>query len=135
VIVRVLLGLGGCALATYGVMLATQTPEQHQTALLAWLAAGVLVHDGLLAPLVVLLGWAGAHAIADPLRPAVVVGAVVLGTVTLAATPVLLGNGATPANPTLLDRDYTAGWLGLAAIVVAGVGIGAVRRWREVTDR
>jgi hypothetical protein len=84
---------------------------------------------------VALLGWVGAHTIADPRRPAVVVGAVVLGTVTLAATPVLLGNGATPTNPTLLDRDYTAGWLWLAAIVATGVSLHAGHRWHKVTDR
>jgi len=135
VIGRTLLGLTGCAAAAYGVVLALQMPEHHQTALLTWLATGVLVHDGLLAPAVVLLGWVGAHARADQVRPAAVVGAVVLGTVTLAATPVLLGHGATPANPTLLDRDYTAGWRLLAAAVAAGVGIGAAHRWRKVTDR
>jgi hypothetical protein len=135
VITRTLLGLTGCALAAYGVVLVLQMPEHHQTSLLIWLVTGVLAHDGLLAPAAVLLGWVGAHAVADPLRPAMVVGALVLGTVTLAATPVLLGNGATPANPTLLDRDYTAGWRWLAAIVVTGVGIRAVHSWSKVTDR
>ncbi len=134
-IVRLLLGLTGCAVAAYGVVLALEMPDHHQPSLLTWLATGVLVHDGVLAPAVVLLGWVGAHTIANRLRPAVVVGAVVLGTVTLAATPVLLGNGATPTNPTLLDRDYTAGWLWLAAIVTTGVGLHAVHRWHKVTDR
>jgi hypothetical protein len=135
VIVRTLLALTGCAVAAYGVVLALQMPEHHQTSLLTWAATGVLVHDALLAPVVVLLGWVGAHAVAGPLRPAMVVGAVVLGTVTLAATPVLLRNGATPANPTLLDRDYAAGWLGLAAIVAAGVGVCAAHRRLKVTER
>ena len=44
------------------------------------------------------------------MRAPVVVGGVVLGSVTLLAVPVLLSYGRKPDNPTLLDRDFTGGW-------------------------
>ena len=48
-------------------------------------------------------------------------GLVVLGTLTLMAVPVLGGWGANADNPTILDRDYAAGWLVLAAVILAVV--------------
>jgi hypothetical protein len=39
--------------------------------------------------------------------------------------PTLGRFGATADNPTLLDRDYLAGWLVFAAIVVAGAAVWA----------
>ncbi len=46
-----------------------------------------------------------------------------LGSLTLVAVPVLGGFGRStdPTNETLLDRDYVAGWLVLAGLVVAVV--------------
>ena len=44
-------------------------------------------------------------------RAPAAVALVVLGSVTLLAVPVLGRFGARPDNPTLLDRDYSAGWL------------------------
>ena len=47
-------------------------------------------------------------------------GLVVLGTVTLMAVPVLGGWGANADNPTILDRNYAAGWLVVAGVTIAG---------------
>ncbi|MGY2874256.1 hypothetical protein ACVW00_001446 [Marmoricola sp. URHA0025 HA25] len=52
----------------------------------------------------------------------VVTGAVVLGTVTLVAIPVLGRFGARADNPTLLDRNYLLGWLVVATLTVVLVG-------------
>jgi hypothetical protein len=69
------------------------------------------------------------------LRGPAAVGMVVLGSLTLAAIPVLDRFGAGPDNPTLLDRDYTAGWPVVAPIIVVGVAAGAAiqRRGRRRT--
>ncbi len=61
-----------------------------------------------------------------------VAGFVVLGSATLLAIPVLGRFGERPDNPTLLDRNYTAGWLVLAALVAGGVAIGC---WWNLTRR
>ena len=46
--------------------------------------------------------------------------------------PVLGRFGARADNPTLLDRDYLAGWLVLAALVAVGVAAGTLVRSRGV---
>jgi hypothetical protein len=63
-------------------------------------------------------------------------GLVVLGSVTLLAVPVLGRFGARPDNPTLLDRNYAAGWVVLAAATAAGVVLAAyLGRRRERRHR
>lgn len=130
---RLAIGLAGCLLAAYGVLLILGLSLADQATLLLWLATGVVLHDGLLAPLVVLLGWWTARRVPAPERRPLTVGAIVLGTVTLAAVPVLLGFGGQVSNPTILDRNYVAGWLALAALVAATTAASALVR--RLTDR
>ena len=120
---RVLLGAAGLAGALYGLFLllgqgATQVLDAG-----IWLVGGVVAHDAVLAPAVLVLGVVAVRLLPGVARAPVVVGLVVLGTVTLVAVPVLGRFGASPGNPTLLDRDYVAGWCvlaGLTAVAVAG---------------
>ncbi len=93
-----------------------------------WLAGGVIAHDGLLAPVVVVVGVIGSRLLPDWLRGPVAVGWIVLGTVSLAALPMLGRFGALSDNDTLLDRNYLGGWLVLLALVVIGVALAATRR-------
>ncbi|MGZ4465300.1 MAG: hypothetical protein ACXVW1_14115 [Nocardioides sp.] len=129
---RRLLGALGALLAAYGAWLLLT--REHGARLVGageWLVAGVLLHDAVLAPLVLLGFVAGRRLVPVALRAPLVVGAVVLGSVTLLAVPVLGRFGARSDNPTLLDRDYTTGWLVLAGLVLAGVAVGAVARARR----
>lgn len=86
-----------------------------------WLAAGVVLHDGVLALVVLAIGTVAVRLLPRPAKAPAVVGFVVLGSVTLLAVPVLGRFGARSDNPTLLDRDYTVGWLVLAGVVLVGV--------------
>ena len=90
-----------------------------------WLAAGVFLHDAVWAPAVLIVVVIGARLLPPWARAAVTVGSVVLATVTLLAIPVLGRFGARPDNTSLLDRDYTWGWLVLAGVVAVGVTVGA----------
>jgi hypothetical protein len=120
---RGLLGVAGLAGVLYGLFLllgqgATQVLDAG-----VWLVGGVVAHDAVLAPVVLVLGVVAVRLLPGVARAPVVVGLVVLGTVTLVAVPVLGRFGASPGNPTLLDRDYVAGWCvlaGLTAVAVAG---------------
>ena len=82
-----------------------------------WLVAGVVVHDAVLAPVVVMLfalpvgRWKGPFA----------AGLVVLGTLSVTAIPVLSGQGERPDNPSLLDRPYWTGWLVVVGLTAVGV--------------
>jgi hypothetical protein len=89
--------------------------------LVLWLAGGVVLHDGVLAMIVLVVGTVAVRLLPRAAKAPAVVGAIVLGSVTLLAVPVLGRFGARSDNPTLLDRHYTVGWLVLAGLVLVGV--------------
>ena len=121
---RVALAALGVLVAAYGgwLLLSRQDTAGNLDVLL-WLAGGVVVHDALLAPALVALCWVGARLLPAVARPAAAAGLVVLGSLTLLAVPFLGGFGRdnAPDNSTLLDRDYTAGFLVLVGVVLVVV--------------
>jgi hypothetical protein len=134
---RLLLGALGVALGLVGAWHLLRIGQAHPAKLVdvvVWLVVGVLVHDAVVAPLVVVVGVLVVPRLPRSGRPAVVAGLVVLLTVTLAAVPVIGRFGARPDNPTLLDRPYVVLWLVFAALVAAvvlvvvAVGAAASRR-------
>ena len=114
---RLLIGLLGVAVTAYGawLLLAEDLPDLVHTAI--WLVAGVVIHDFVLVPLSLLAGWIAARLLPPRPRGPAVAGLIVLGTLTLLAVPVLGGWGANTDNPTILDRDYLAGWSVVAAVI------------------
>jgi hypothetical protein len=117
---RISLAALGVALSGYGVWLLS-TREDHLVDVASWLVGGVALHDLVLAPVVVLIVAIGQRVLPSYARGPAVAGLVVLGSATAFAIPVLGRFGARPDNPTLLDRDYTAGWLVLAGLTATGV--------------
>ena len=100
---------------------------------LTWFIGSALLHDLVIAPVWVGLGWLSVRFLPSPARPPLVVGAAVSGVLTLVALPFVLGEGADPANPSFLPRDYGTTLLVLVAVVLAvsaGWAAVAVRRSR-----
>jgi hypothetical protein len=126
---RLPLGAVGALIALYGGWLLVSR-EDDLVAVATWLVAGVLLHDGVLAVAAVALGAVAARLVPTPARAPLAVGFVVLGSVTLLAVPVLGRFGANPGNPTILDRDYTAGWLVLAGLTAVAVLVASLVRSR-----
>jgi hypothetical protein len=116
------LGLGalGVLVGSYGAWLVLSRGHDLVN-LLEWLAAGVVLHDLVLSVVVIALGVVALRLLPHAARAPVVVGFVVLGSATLFAVPVLGRFGARADNPSLLDRDYWAGWLVLAALTLVAV--------------
>jgi hypothetical protein len=132
--VRALLGTLGVLVVGYGGwLLVTRGEELVDVAV--WLAAGVVLHDAVLAGMTLALGTLAVRLVPAPARAPVAVGFVVLGSATLFAVPVLGRYGARPDNPTLLDRDYTAGWLALAGVTTVAVVTAALVRSRRHSGR
>jgi hypothetical protein len=131
------LAIGGCGLAAlaYGVVLMAETGWQNVARTLVWLVGGVLVHDGALAPATIALVVIGSRLLPRWLGGPAAIGLVVLASLTLLAIPVLGRFGARPDNPTLLDRDYRAGWLVVAGAVLASVAVAAAWRRRRGAKR
>lgn len=125
---RVVLGIVGLAATAYGGLLLFRRFSVDLLDSALWLAGGVVIHDAVLAPVVIALAVLVIPRLPEVARAPVTVGSVVLGSVTLMAVPVLGRFGASPGNPTLLDRDYVTGWLVLAALTVAAVAAAIVAR-------
>lgn len=132
---RIALGAVGVLGAAYGLRLLVLRPFDDILSAFEWLVAGVLLHDLVLGPLALLLGLAAVRLLGWRGGGAVVSGLVVVGTLTLMAIPVLGRFGAEPRNPSLLNRDYWAGWLVLVLLVSAAVALAVVKVRRGHRDR
>ena len=121
----------GVAVGGYGGWLLLRLGWDNLVATVPWLVAAVLLHDAVWAPLVLLVAAVGGARLPRAWRTPVMVGAVVLVTVTVAAVPMLGGFGARPDNPTLLDRPYLVGWVVFAAVVTLGVLVARLARARR----
>jgi len=130
--VRWVTGAVGAVLVAYGGWLLL-TRGHDRGDVLVWLVSGVLLHDGVLAPALVVLGALAARLVPGAARAPVVVGLIVLGSTTLLAVPVLGRFGARTDNPTLLDRDYHTGWLVL--VVATTVVVVVATLVRSLRDR
>ncbi|MER6970500.1 hypothetical protein ABT304_05540 [Nocardioides sp. NPDC000445] len=121
---RAMILLGAVGMA-YGAWLLVSRQDLGQIVeVVLWLAAAVVIHDGILAPAVLGLGWLGGRLLPRAVARGAVTVLVLLGPATLIAIPVVGRFGAKPDNPTLLDRDYTQGLLVFAALCVcAGVAV------------
>ncbi|MDX3746718.1 hypothetical protein [Streptomyces sp. AK08-02] len=111
---RVVAGAAGLALMGVGVSLLTDVRDLP--GVLVWLGGAIVLHDMVIAPVVLLIGMAlvrgGAR---GPVRAALLVA----GALTAVAMPVLLRPGRR-SNSSVLPLDYPRNWL-VALVVVASV--------------
>jgi uncharacterized membrane protein YozB (DUF420 family) len=128
-VTRLLTGVVGLMLMGVGASLLLDVPDL--TGVLVWLGGAVVLHDALIAPLVLLTGWVLVRGgVRGPVRGALLVA----GALTAVALPVLLRPGK-PANASVLPLDYPRNWLlTLAAVATATallVAVRAIRRGRR----
>lgn len=122
---RLAFAIPGLAALAYAATRLWEVPAGAWGSVLTWLVGGVVLHDAVLAPIVVGLGHATSRWLPVPWRLTAVVALVCWGSLTLAAIPVLSGGGVRPDNQTLLDRPYVASWwIGSVAVVVLVVAAG-----------
>ncbi|MFF8828477.1 hypothetical protein [Streptomyces sp. NPDC015131] len=118
----VLIGVGGWHLAA----------EPDPYGVLLWLGGALVLHDALIAPLVLAVGVLVA---AVPARPVVRGALVTAGALVLVTLPLLLRPGA-PPNPSALPLPYARNLvLVLAAVAVAAAVLVLLARWRRVRPR
>ncbi|GAB3265088.1 hypothetical protein GCM10027425_30380 [Alteromonas gracilis] len=129
---RLLLGGLGVALGAYGAWLALSRQDVDQLVEIAvWLAAGVLLHDVVVAGIVIVAAGLGRRLLPASWHAPAALGLLVWGGVTVMAVPVLGRFGARPDNPTLLDRPYLATWVVISLLVVAAVALAGILRGRR----
>lgn len=128
---RLALGSAGGLLAGFGVLrLLTDVPASDLVALGVWLAAALLIHDLVVAPLTVGTGVVLARLPARGRRH-VQAGLVAGALVTVVAVPLILREDTQPAAESILMRDYSTGLallLGLVAAVSLLAYVGRVVR-------
>lgn len=138
---RVLFAVTGLALLAYGAVLAwefgtSRTVNAVQG--IAWFVGGPVLHDGLVAPVVGLVGLALTRWLPTPWRTPVKAGVVASGVLTLLALPLLWRPYHVVTNPGLHDRNYGAGLaiaLGVVWVVVVAVGLAQHTRTKLALGR
>lgn len=90
-----------------------------------WAIVGVVLHDAVIAPLALVLGWLGDRRLPTRVARASTMALVLAGTATIVAIPVLDGYAAGGANHTLLDRHYVGGWLLVVGLVLVATAVDA----------
>ncbi|HEY3682081.1 MAG TPA: hypothetical protein VGL93_03535 [Streptosporangiaceae bacterium] len=128
---RVARGAGyafGGALMLFGLLgLLSDAGDDHPIGWALWFAGGVLVHDLVIAPVVVAAGWA-LRRVARPVRAGLLVSVLVVAGV----APVVLALGRKPDNPSILPLPYGRNLVLVLAVVWLGAGaVWAVRRVRQ----
>ncbi len=121
----VLGGLGACGVV-WGVWLLSDDGADRLWSAALWLAGVVVLHDIVLAPLVVVLSVLAAKVLPRRHRAVAGIAFLVWGTVTLAVANVLSGVGGKPGMDSLLHRPYLAAWLALSGLVAVSAVASAV---------
>ncbi|MEP6649923.1 MAG: hypothetical protein ABJA74_08415 [Lapillicoccus sp.] len=112
----ILLGLFGA------VQLVTQVPVGSLIGLALWMIAAVVIHDGILSPLVVGVGWFLSQRVPARARRYLQGGLVAGGLITVVALPLIVRSRTAnePASKALLQQDFGGNLtvlLGIAAAV------------------
>jgi len=125
---RIALVSVGIVLMLYGGWLVIRDNDPLQLA--PWVLGPVFIHDAILAPIALGLVWLGHRVLPRYAQAPALVALVVCGALTAVAGSVLTRAGARPDNPSLLDRNYIAGWFAAIALtlVVAAIATGVNRR-------
>jgi hypothetical protein len=114
---RIILAVAGIALLGFGVFrLLSEIPTHSLLILAVWLVAALVLHDALLAPSVVGVGWLLRRYVPDRGRRYVQVALIMIAFVTLIAIPMIFLRGSQPAAKALLLRNY-----GVNLIIIIGI--------------
>lgn len=122
---RVLIAVPGVLLGLYGVFrLLTEIDTDDLLLLAVWLVAAVVLHDAVLSPVLVGLGWLVGRVVPARARRFVQGGLIAASLVTVIALPLIHRQGSQPASKGILRQDYTRNLALALAIVLAVVVVG-----------
>lgn len=130
--IRILLGLIGGALVLYGALwIIHGLPTSVLLVLGGWLVAVVVIHLGVLSPLLLGVG-ALLHRVPDRGRAFLQGGLITAGIVTVITLPLILRQSTQPAAKAMLLQDYRLNLLMLLVIIATGTSIAyAIRVSRD----
>lgn len=112
---RIVLAAAGLALVLFGAYrMLTAIPFHNVVFVALWLVAALVIHDGILSPLVVTVGWVLRRVVPDRARRYLQAALIISGLVTVIAVPMIYLRGSQPAVKAILLRDY---WANLTVII------------------
>ena len=114
---RLAVGALGVAGVLWGAWLLSDDGVDKLRSTALWLVGVVVLHDAVLAPIVVVVGVVAARTLRH--RAVAAVAFLIWGTLTLAVANVLSGVGGKPGMDSLLNRSYVSAWLVLTGTVLA----------------
>ena len=131
--VRIALAAAGLLLLLYGVFrLVTQVPHAKRIGLAFWLIGALIIHDGILSPLVVSISWVLARVVPPRARRYLQFALIAGGLVTVIALPMIHRQKIGPAQKALLRQNFAANLtIILAVIAVLTLAAYAVRVARD----
>jgi hypothetical protein len=131
--VRIVLGVVGGLLLLYGaIRLGHGLPPPVLFVLVGWLAAAVIIHFGVLSPLVVAIGAALRRFVPDRGRAFVQAGLIMGATVTVIAIPLILRQHSQPPAKAMLLQNYGVNLLILLVVIAVGTSVAyAIRVARD----
>ena len=133
---RIILAVGGIGLGAFGVFrLFSEIPTHSLLVLAVWLIAALVIHDAILAPSVVGVGWLLRRHVADRPRRYLQVALIMIALVTVIAVPMIFLRGSQPATKALLLRNYGVNLILIISIIaVITLILYAVRVARDATS-
>jgi len=129
------LGAVGVGLALWGLWLMRDFNREQLTSEAFWLAGGVVLHDAVLAPIVVLLGYGASRVLPGHFRSSTATAFLIWGTLTIVFLPVLSGQGGKAGNDTILGRPYVLSWVVMTVVLIAYAVVVALIRRRSGRGR
>jgi hypothetical protein len=118
---RIVLAAAGILLGLFGAYrFFTEIPLPNLIALATWMIAALLIHDGVLSPVVVGVGYVLRRFVPDRGRRYLQVALIMIGMITVIAVPMIYLRGSQPAVKALLLQDYGAN-LTVIIGIIAGV--------------
>jgi hypothetical protein len=130
---RIGLAIAGLLLAMFGIFrLLSEIPTGSLILLGIWLLAALIVHDAVVAPATVAVGWVLRRTTPDRERGYLQSALIMIALVALVAVPMIALRGSQPQVKALLLRDYAASLaLLISAIIAANAVRYAARRVRD----
>ena len=104
---RIIFAVSGILLLLFGAFRFLTEISWHNLFVLAlWMIGAIVVHDGLLSPVVVGVGFVLRRYVPDRARRYLQMGLIMAGLVTVIALPMIYLRGSQPAVKALLLRNY-----------------------------
>ena len=133
--IRATLLLLGVLCVVVGARFLLQRSHQEVISAAIWFTFPAVLSDLLLLPIAAAVGHVLTRALAPWARLPAQVAAVLIGTLLLIAAPYLGRPGLHQDNPTLLNRNYVAGYLVYVGIIAGAAALWALRRRVAGTPR